>query len=395
MKKNFLILGIIIGLTIIGWGIFKLIRGEIISPLGRFSSEKEGKEGVKVVGFLPTWMVGKTMEYKNEVDSLVFLGVEMGEDGSLIWDVQSKKVNNEAYLSLKEDVSKSGGKNILGIKLFKDKEMDILLKDEEARKRGIEEIKAMVTVAGFDGVNLDFEYMSNPMRLTEDDFLSWVEEMRNYNVGEITVDVFANTVIKGDADKLKSLLNKVDGVIVMAYDFHRPSSDFAGAVAPIESPTGERSISEVVQKMIEYELPKEKMIMAYPLYGYLWQVESSDKGSGVVGGGRMVSFNEARNEYAEANWDEEAMVPWVSFSEEETRTRNKRVLVNKRWRTIKENYKVTVYYQAFFENERSLAAKLDLARQAEVAGVGFWALGYEGENRDLWTMIRERLNTKL
>ena len=41
--------------------------------------------------------------------------------------------------------------------------------------------------------------------------------------------------------------------------------------------------------------------------------------------------------------------------------------------------------EIYFENERSLKAKMDLVRQNQFGGFGFWALGYEGEDTSIWT----------
>lgn len=382
---------ILIVLGIVGLGAWRVGKEwEIVSPLG---SKKEvlGESTVSVMGFLPTWMVGKTMEYTTQIDSLVFLGVEMDGEGNLIWDIQSKKINNEDYLKLKKNVTK----NILGIKLFKDKEIDKLMASEEAKKKAIGEIKAIVAVADYDGVNIDFEYMNDPMRLMEEDFQNWLIDLRKSGVGELSMDVFANTVIKGDTDKIKRLMEKLDYLVVMGYDFHRPSSDWAGPVAPIGSEAGDRNLGEIIQKIGESNIDEKKVILALPLYGYEWQVAGLEKDSKTIGTGWMVSYKQGMDEYDKnSKWDELAMSPWISRSEVVTRTRNKRVLVNKRWRTIKEQYKDTVYYQAFFENERSLAAKLDLAVNSGLGGVAFWALGYEGEDNNVWRMVREKVQSQ-
>ena len=53
------------------------------------------------MGFLPTWNIGETREYTNEINDLIFLGIEVDEKGNLIWDTQSKKINSETYLKQK------------------------------------------------------------------------------------------------------------------------------------------------------------------------------------------------------------------------------------------------------------------------------------------------------
>ena len=179
------------------------------------------------------------------------------------------------------------------------------------------------------------------------------------------MDVFANTVIKGSATEIEELVSKVDYLVVMAYDFHRPGVDYAGSVAPLGSKVGERNITEVVERYLNLQLNKDKLVLAYPLYGYEWKTYTDEFESQIKRGWyQMASWNRVKNlikeKKIEVNWDELSMTPWLSFEEDgETR-------------------------QIYFENNQSLRAKIDLVRQNKLAGYGFWALGYEGEDRSIW-----------
>lgn len=396
---------VFLGTALLSEGVFLLIsKGKnitMLSPLSKITNKKNIEKDPIVMGFLPTWMVGKTLKYTNEIDEMVFLGIDVGSSGGLVWDVQSKKIYNNDYLDLKTSIKKHGGKNILGIKIFNDDDIDVFLSSEEAKENLLTELKEVVVANGFDGINVDFEYMNDAQRLVADDFIYFLQQLKIAGLGKISVDVMANSVIKGDPEKLLKLMQEIDNIIVMAYDFHRPSSDYAGSVAPISSVTGERNISEVSQKVIENSLPKEKVIMAYPLYGYMWQTTGTEMGSATIGTGWMVSFNEAKGKTVDTtwgetdgiiNWDELSMTPWASFSkvEEETRTVSKKV--KGKWKKVAENYMATNYYQVFFENERSLTAKLNLAKQMQAGGVGFWALGYEGKESDLMKKVKDIMN---
>lgn len=362
------------------------------------------KNTPEIIGFLPTWMVGKTQNYDGILDQLIFLGVDVGSSGNLKWDGEAKKINDENYLAMKATIKKNGGKNILGIKLFDTKLIDSLVASGSARKTLLDEIKAISQVADYDGINIDFEYMGDPVRVLSDDFLGFLDEFKKEVGGEISIDVFANTVIKGDAVGLTKLANTADKIIVMAYDFHQQSSDFAGPVAPINSVPGERNITEVTQKIIEAKLPKNKIVLAYPLYGYQWRTTDAVFESKVVENwSRMVSWNESKQRLADGTyanftdfkqtWDEVSMTPWVSFKNEETTTKLVRVRNARTKKLVWTNVTVPITrtYQAYFENTDSLGAKLDLAKQSQVGGVGFWALGYEGEDKDLWKLVIEKM----
>jgi len=353
---------VLVGLAV---GMWLTKECEFLNPLSFNRQGKYKKKELVTFGFLPTWMVGKTRVYGREVSHLIFLGVETEETGKLIWDFQSNKINNESYLRQKEEIKNQGGKNILGIKLFKDDKLTKLLSSENYRKNLVEEVGRVVEEEEFDGVNVDFEYQGNPTKILEKNFLTFLEELRQAEVGEISVDVFANTVIKGSATEIEELVSKVDYLVVMAYDFHRPGVDYAGSVAPLGSKVGERNITEVVERYLNLQLNKDKLVLAYPLYGYEWKTYTDEFESQIKRGWyQMASWNRVKNlikeKKIEVNWDELSMTPWLSFEED--------------WETR----------QIYFENNQSLRAKIDLVRQNKLAGYGFWALGYEGEDRSIW-----------
>jgi len=396
MKKK-LIIGLLgVGVLFVVWGGWLLgnKKIELLNPRAMIKEVMIKENTIRVMGFLPTWMVGKTREYCNEIDTLIFLGVETNKYGDLIWDTQSEKINGEAYLSQKEKIKQCGGKNIVGIKLFKDSELDKLIGSEEGRQRLIAQIKTVVEVGDFDGVNLDFEYQGNPVAVLEPPFIQFLTEARVAGLGELSLDVFANTVIKGEEEKLKTLMKEIDYLIVMAYDFHNSGSDYAGAVAPMRSETGERNIMEITERINGYNLDKNKIIMAYPLYGYEWKTETTEVGARVKSYVQMVSYSRSTDLEKEGNgleisfdWDEASSSPWLSYIKEETVSYKDRVKVGKAWKMVTKTKTVEVPRQIYYENDKSLGIKLDLVEQLRLGGVGFWALGYEGEKTGVWERV--------
>ena len=361
MKKILLVLGV---LSIIGFLWWILYKKEIpvLNPLINKVKNETDKVEIKTVGFLPTWMVGKTRLYGKELDELIFLGVEVDTDGNLIWNSRSKKIDNEDFLKQKENITKTGGENILGIKLFIDEDLDKLLENNKAVDNLVGQIKETVEGKKFDGVNVDFEYQNNPTAILNQNFFDFLEKLKLADVGKISVDVFVNTINKGSIDQIKDLMDEIDELIIMAYDFHRPGVDYTGAVAPIDAPMGERSILELVKNITNDRLDKNKIILAYPLYGYEWKTYTQDFGSQIKRGWyQMVSYKRSQEliKTADANalavkWDDLSMTPWLVF-EEENQT-----------------------HQIYYENEKSLEIKIKLAEDNQFLGVGFWALGYEG-----------------
>ena len=194
-----------VALLVVGMILTVVTKGkplELLSPLSLRLKPTKAPEKLPIVGFLPTWELGKTITYGAEIDQLVFSGVEVSEDGSLIWDLQSKKLNSDDYINLKNNITQTGGKNILGIKLFVDKKFDKLIASDSARQKLYTEVRDVEVAGNFDGVNIDFEYMSNPIRILDDDFTAFLAGARTSGWKDMSVDVFANTMIKGNKEGL-------------------------------------------------------------------------------------------------------------------------------------------------------------------------------------------------
>ena len=353
------------------WVLLTVKKEDLLSPLGRKTEENGLVDDYRVIGFLPTWMVGKTVDYCEQLTDMVFLGVEMNEKGQLIKDGAWRVLKGEEYEKVKNGFGECGGRNILGVKLFDDNKIDVFINSDEARKTFVEELRVLVREDGFDGVNIDFEYQGNSVAVLGGDFVEFMEELKMADLGELSLDIFVNTILKGSTEQILGLMESVDYVIVMAYDFHRPGMDFAGPVSPIRSVAGERSVWELVERVVVMGLPRKKMIMAFPLYGYEWKTETIDFGARVKRGWWALASYKRMKEFSVGRWqwDEKSMTPWLVYEEDgEIR-------------------------QIYYENLESLKRKFSLVKNSQWGGVGFWALGYEGNYGDVWVELKKMLSS--
>lgn len=331
MKKW--LIGSFLLLIVVIFGYFLINRnGEILSPLGHVINITNNKS-YKVMAFLPNWSVGKYTKMPEGLDEVVY------------WDDGAEKAN-----------IKYSGRKVLGIvKIVNDEKVDY--------EKEYIDVLEKINNSGkkWQGINLDYEFNGDPTEVLGDDFLNFLEKLKKSLNMEIGIDIFVNTINKGSKEKLDRLFNIVDEVVIMAYDFHRPGMDISGPIAPISAPVGERSILEVVQRIVYLELPRNKIVMAFPLYGYEWKTYSADYRAQIKRGWYQVASIKRVNELIktkgyEVKWDEEAASPWISYVE------NSQI------------------YQIYFENIKSLKIKIDLVEQNGFKGVGFWALGYEGDS---------------
>lgn len=175
---------------------------------------------------------------------------------------------------------------------------------------------------------------------------------------------------------MAQLQSQVDYMVVMAYDFHRRSSPQAGPVAPLFGGK-EYWDSDINQHLADLTkiVPKHKLLLGVPFYGYEWQTTSREAQAHTFPEtGSTASFKRVKTILeqkeklqVEQNWSEQALSPYLSY--------------------VKDGEIYVIYY----ENSRSLSYKLDYVNQLDLGGIAVWALGYEDTTRELWDTIQRKL----
>ncbi|KKT11682.1 MAG: hypothetical protein UV89_C0011G0004 [candidate division WWE3 bacterium GW2011_GWB2_43_22] len=162
----------------------------------------------------------------------------------------------------------------------------------------------------------------------------------------------------------------------MGYDFHRPTSDTAGPVAPIGG-KGVHSEYDIETMLKDYLaiVPPNKLLLGVPYYGYNWVVGEDEKYAERIDGNDNIGFSQSQSYEAimdvlidikpKVMWDDLGQVPYFSYISAETGQQR----------------------QVFFENQRSLAVKYKLVKNNGLMGVGIWALGYDGGYTELWDLL--------
>lgn len=222
-----------------------------------------------------------------------------------------------------------------------------LVENREIQDRVIEELLVTVEDRGYAGVDVDFEYILPENRVSYAEFVGRLKRRMNENGYQVSVAVAPKT-----ADDQKGLLvegvdyarlgENADFVFLMTYEWgytYGPPM----AVAPLDK----------VRQVVEYavsRIPGEKVILGIPNYGYDWPVpyERGITRARTIGNVEAVSIaaeNGAKIEYAEVS-----RAPWFSYRQ------------------------AGVEHVVWFEDVRSVTAKVELAREFGLAGVWYWNL---------------------
>jgi chitinase len=343
-------------------------RGGVALPLRR-----------EVFGFLPYWTMGDGMADALRYDHLstiALFGIGIRKDGTL----NTKSAGYRAYTgptasTITDRAHAKGVRVVPTFQLFdkgKLPTMTAFLGDPAAQKRFIKAAIALMKTRHADGAVLDFEPF--PDRLTAP-FTAFASDFRH---AIRAVDPAAHLTVAlhqaASDSQIAAVAGVVDRIFAMAYDYHWIGSPVAGAVAPLDGPGGD--VRTTLTRFVE-GAGRAKVILGVPYFGYDWPV--AFKGPGAIvstpvkdaGGAWSIGYAAAvdfleKHEKLKAEWDPVASSPYFTYRDSKKDT----------------------YRQVWYEDRRSLAAKYALARDADVVGVGIWALGMDRGTDELWSLLR-------
>jgi len=335
----------------------------------------------EIIGFLPSWQVAKEVKvYPEKLTQIIYFGLGINEKGEIIkYDEVFQPVlewhyfNSDYFKKIRSEALKSKTKILLSIKFFDNKNSDILISDENKTDIFIKQLLSLIIDYKLDGINVDFEYFTDsnfPTAKYLNKFLTKLSgELKKSNPKLIlSFDVNATVILIDKAYDMVKIGEVVDQVIVMGYDYHRTNSTTTGPVSPLFGNINQHNINQSIRSLFG-RVPREKIILGIPFYGYEWQTINEKYQSPVVeNSGALATFDRinelliSRHDI-EINWDEETKTPWLSYEQSGA---------------IK---------QIYYENEQSLSEKITYVNNNNLNGIAIWALGYEGNNSQLWSVI--------
>ena len=404
MKNKFVLVCLALGLIYFSLSLYRLwlINLPLVSPLDLIESLPPlapifNKPGQKIAfGFLPYWNLKLANELTvKPLTHLAYFGIDLTPAGEIKkYDRPGEKepgwnkLNSDQYSLLHRQLKILGKKVILTVLAMETDQIDTLLAGEQSRSKAIDSILTVYTEKEFDGLNIDFEYMGYPAEETRKNFTLFVSDLagrckaRNRKC-EISLDVFADSAIKSRLYDLSALAKVVDQIIVMAYDFYRPSSTQSGPVAPLR---GKCNRDSKTTPCLDYDIvtsigdiakfvPSYKIILGIPFYGYEWQtVDDSFLANTYPKTGSLATYKRIQGLFGNekisslsASWSNLTLTPYLSYVEADKT------------------------YQIHYEDAASLKLKIDFIHQAKMGGLAIWALGYEIPYQDLWQTISNNL----
>ena len=242
------------------------------------------------------------------------------------------------------------------------------------RERLINQLIADALQTGIDGINVDFEKISEECG---EHYIQFIRELSircKQNGLVLSVD---NYVPKGYNMQYNRKEQGVvaDYVVIMGYDEHFAGSLEAGSVSSYNF------VKEGIEETMK-EVPAEKIISGIPFFTRLWEETpkteeelAEDAGTEAeeyltnvdsVALGMDAAKETVEKNQAEIVWDEEAKQEFATWTSGD------------------------VTYKIWLENAKSLEPKLALMKDNNLAGTAAWTLGQE--TPDIWELILQYTN---
>lgn len=326
----------------------------------------------EIYGFFPYWMIETEDKITfNMLTTIALFGLEVDGSGNIITVKQDNSPdggwemwNNPKLNNVINRAKKRKAKVELVIKAFNSENIEKLVVSDEAQRTFISNLIQLVNLKTLDGINLDFEYLGESSKEVTDGFTRLVtnlrvEMKRQLPNSTLTVDTYISQASIPRLIDITALESQVDAFVIMGYDFHTPRGD-AGPIAPME---GSYSMIGFMQSYLEKVAP-EKLILAVPYYGYDWAVPSVSDEAKTLPYAQIA----ADSKLYDIQWDDTAQTPFYKYIDPETKKTR----------------------EVHYENTRSLGIKYDFINSKNLRGVGIWALGYDGLNGDLRTLLIEK-----
>ena len=229
------------------------------------------------------------------------------------------------------------------------------LSSTAARQNIISQLIQAAQDVGMDGINVDFESLSEDVGTHFLEFLRELSIECHKNNLVLSVDNPVPEDFTSHYDRAEQG-RVVDYVIIMGYDEHYVGSE-AGSVASL--PWVEQGIQDTLD-----EVPAKRVINAIPFYTRLWRTTGGNVTSEAIG------MDQAQQTIADNNvetyWDKTTSQNYGKYDIDNST------------------------YQIWLEDAQSVAEKVKLVSKYDLAGVSAWKLGFE--NSGIWKVISDNLN---
>ncbi|MHB8328818.1 MAG: glycosyl hydrolase family 18 protein [Acidimicrobiales bacterium] len=310
----------------------------------------------EIFGFAPWWNLAGEASYDvKDMTTLAYFSVDINADGSADQSGSGwVGYQSQALADLITRAHAANDRVVLTATCFDQHTLDQLTSDPSAPGRLGTTLVQLISAKNLDGVNFDFEGKGPQDQRGLDNLIAAVSgQLRAANPHwQVTMSTYASSA--GDSNgfyDIAGLNPSVDAFFVMAYDMNDPSTP--SPTAPL---TGSGNNDNVDLAEYSAVVPRSKIILGVPYYGYDWPTAGPNQGDPATGAPTPISYAQVAATGGPSYWDRASDTPWTAYQS------------GSQW------------HQVWFDDPTSLALKARLANSYRIAGLGVWALGMDGND---------------
>lgn len=320
----------------------------------------------RVMGYYPYWQgtYYTTMNYSS-LSCIAYFSYEVNPSTGSYSTVHFWKTTN-----LIPQAHANGVKVVLCATLFGSSNLTTFLSNVTARQTCIDSLVSLVQLRGADGVNIDFEGLPASQKTNFTTFMNDLCTNFHIKIPGSIVSIALPAVDWSNAFDVAAM-TAVDEFYIMGYDYYYSGSTTAGPTGLLYygsiwyAQCASKSINDYLVKGI----PKNKLHLAVPYYGYEWSTVSNALNATTTSTGTSKIYSVAKNNAVTYGYNYENQSQSAYYM-----------------------YNSGGWKQCWYDDSTSLSKKYDVVLQRDIGGIGIWALGYQGSNTELDNAILEKFS---
>jgi len=237
----------------------------------------------------------------------------------------------------------------------------LILTNEALQDRVLNQALQIMEEKGYRGLDFDFEYLGAN---NSDRYVRFLEKARQLLKAR---GYFLSTALapkyraeqRGvlyEGHDYRAIGQVVDFIFFMTYEWGWSGGE-PMAVSPISSM---RSVMRYAVSVV----PRQKIMMGMPLYGYDWTLPYVKGGKFAKSVSPQKALELAIRYGASINYDKTSQAPWFRYTDEQGKE-----------------------HEVWFEDARSMQAKFDLVKELGIRGFFYWVLGNDFPQN--WLLIED------
>lgn len=330
----------------------------------------------KIFGFMPDYDLPAYEQYirYDRLTHLAAFTFYFDSTGTVYYPYDSSVWNG-----VKSKISTTSVKFIMSIFANNEIMIDSLSRTTAMKTKFYDSLVNEVNKYNFNGVNIDFEGLTSAIIWNNLAVFmkELTDEMHLRKGSDFEVSFSAPVMNWENKFDLEKMVNSCDYTFIMGYDFAGSWSENAWPVSPLNGYSSIQSSLEGNKDLINYKNivknTPQKLILGLPFYGGKWHTKT-DKAKDVVktnGWQGHIYYKDAKeliNNGKVSLWDIASQTPYMVWQED------------------------TNWVQVWYDNPKSLKLKMNLAQKLNLGGIGFWSLGQEGNDNEMWDTVYSYLN---